>query len=499
MRDFDKLSSEMHSLSSRACRGAMRKFAMAAICFSAISWFAHYANAQGEVSIGSGFNNPWGVAVDRNGNVFVADTGNSAVKEILAVGGYTTVKTLGSGFNSPKGVAVDGNGNVFVADTGNGAVKEILEAGGYTTIKTLETNWTPNPFPQPVAVTVDGSGNVYVADLTYESIAELPASGGYTAINTLGVFAGAPVGVAVDAFGNVFVANEGSTVLKISAGCQNSASCVSNLGSGFGIVYAVAVDWGNNVYVSSQNATGNGTLKEIVASGGYSSIKTLLPGNGPLGLSVALNGDVYLSYIGIPTITEIVAPGSTAGFSISGTAPNIAPGATTGNISTIAVTPAGGFTGSVALTAAITSSPAGAQYPPTLSFGTTSPVSITGTTAGTGILTISTTAATTAALDHPKRHGVPWYAAGGATLACLLFFGIPVRRRRWQTLLGLVVLLLVLTGGVLACSGGGGNSSGGGGGGGTTNPGTTAGTYTVTVTGTSSTTTGTGTITFTVE
>ena len=58
--------------------------------------------------------------MDGSGNVFVADSGNNAVKEILAAGGYTTVNTLGSGFSlAPTGVAVDGSGNVFVADTDN--------------------------------------------------------------------------------------------------------------------------------------------------------------------------------------------------------------------------------------------------------------------------------------------------------------------------------------------------------------------------------------------
>jgi streptogramin lyase len=59
------------------------------------------------------------VAVDGSGNVFVADSGNNAVKEIVAAGGYITVNILGSGFSRPGGVAVDGGGNVFVADTFN--------------------------------------------------------------------------------------------------------------------------------------------------------------------------------------------------------------------------------------------------------------------------------------------------------------------------------------------------------------------------------------------
>jgi endoglucanase len=189
------------------------------------------------------------------------------------------------------------------------------------------------------------------------------------------------------------------------------------------------------------------------------------------------------------------------GISILGTAVTVKAGATSGNTSTITVRPAGGFTGSVALTAAVTSSPAGAQDLPTLSFGSTSPVAISGTGAGTATLTIGTTAATSGALVQPKRHGVPSYAAGVATLACLLLFGIPARRSSWRTRLGLLVLLVVLAGGAVACGSGGGSGGSGssGGGGGTGNSGTTAGSYTITVTGVSGPTTATGTVTLTVE
>ena len=189
-----------------------------------------------------------------------------------------------------------------------------------------------------------------------------------------------------------------------------------------------------------------------------------------------------------------ITPPVTPSFTISGSAVSLLPGATSGNTSTITVTPSGGFTGSVALTASVTSSPSGAQYPPTLSFGSTTPVSIAGTTAGTATLTISTTASSSAALTYPRRPGVPWYATGGAALACLLLFGIPARRRRWRTMLGMLAFFVALAGGMLACGGGGG-----GGGGGTSNPGTTAGLYTVTVTGASGALTQTGTVTLTVQ
>ncbi len=82
--------------------------------------------------LAAGSNNPSGLAFDTYGNLFVADTGNNAVKELLAAGGYVTVNPVGSGFSAPMGVAVDASGNIFVADTGNNAVKEILagSAGG---------------------------------------------------------------------------------------------------------------------------------------------------------------------------------------------------------------------------------------------------------------------------------------------------------------------------------------------------------------------------------
>jgi hypothetical protein len=142
------------------------------------------------------------------------------------------------------------------------------------------------------------------------------------------------------------------------------------------------------------------------------------------------------------------------------------------------------------LTAAVTSSPAGAQDAPALSFGASTPVSITSATAGTATLTISSTAATSSALVFPGRLGSHWRATG-AVLACFLFFGVPTWRRKSRAVLGLLVLFVIATAGVVACG-----SSGGGG---TSNPGTTAGSYTVTVTATSGATTQTGTVALTVQ
>jgi len=151
----------------------------------------------------------------------------------------------------------------------------------------------------------------------------------------------------------------------------------------------------------------------------------------------------------------------------------VSPGATTGNVSTITVTPSGGFTGAVAMNCAITASPAGAVDLPTCSLATAS-VTIGGATAQTNVLTVSTTPAATA---HSNPANPFWPSAGGAVLALALFFGIPARRRNWRSMLGMLVLFVSI--GAIGCGGGGGS-----GGGTPPNPGTTAGTYSVTVTGT---------------
>jgi hypothetical protein len=152
----------------------------------------------------------------------------------------------------------------------------------------------------------------------------------------------------------------------------------------------------------------------------------------------------------------------------------------------------------VTLTAAITTSPAGAQYLPTLSFGSSGTVSITGSAGQTATLSVSTTAATAGAVTDPMHRRVPWQGAG--VLACVLLFGMPRRGRRQFAKLAMLGFAILLTGGMLACGGGGSGSGSGSGSGGTSTPGTTAGTYVVTVTCISgSTSLSTGTLTLRVQ
>jgi hypothetical protein len=184
--------------------------------------------------------------------------------------------------------------------------------------------------------------------------------------------------------------------------------------------------------------------------------------------------------------TVIAAPPPvTPGFALTGTSITVADAGTPGT-STITITPSGGYTGSVALACSVTSSPAGATDLPTCSV--TQPTAISGTAPVTATLTVTTTASSTAAMHNPLSK---IFGFGGGTMAVVVLFGVPFRRRKWQTMLGLFLLCAAF----LGATGCGGASS-------TTPPpngGTTSGAYVVTVTGTSGTISQTATVAVTVQ
>ena len=136
---------------------------------------------------------PTGVAVDAAGDVFVADYGHSAVKEVLPDG---TINTIGSGFSHPEGVAVDATGDVFVADTATTPSRRFCPTapsspsarGSPTRAAWRWTRPATSSSPTPA---------------TTPSKEVLPGG----TIITIGSGFSDPVGVAVDAAGDVFVAD----------------------------------------------------------------------------------------------------------------------------------------------------------------------------------------------------------------------------------------------------------------------------------------------------
>jgi hypothetical protein len=169
----------------------------------------------------------------------------------------------------------------------------------------------------------------------------------------------------------------------------------------------------------------------------------------------------------------------TAGtFTVSATNATVSSPGQSGS-STVTITPSN-YTGTIKFNCVQATGPSGANSAdgpicsvPAATVTGASPVMVTAT--------FSTTAATSGAVSFPPL----WYrAGGGVSLACLVFFGVPGRRRRAAAMISLLAFLTLTAG--LACGGGGGSSS-------STpppvsNPGTTTGTYTFTLTGTDSVT-----------
>ena len=142
------------------------------------------------------FTDPIGVAVDGDGNVYVADNNNHTIRKITPAGVVTTLAgTAGSSgsadgtgadarFNSPSGVAVDGGGNVYVAEYSNHTIRKITPAGVVTTLvgAANESGFSDGrgPFARfyaPYGVAVDGDGNVYVADYANHAIRKVTPAG----------------------------------------------------------------------------------------------------------------------------------------------------------------------------------------------------------------------------------------------------------------------------------------------------------------------------------
>ncbi len=232
--------------------------------------------------VSSGIFDPQGIAVDGSGNVFIADTGNQAIKEWLAAS--NTVTTLvSSGLFLPRGVAVDSAGNVYIADSENYEVKEWIAASN--TVITLVSSG----LSEPQGVAVDGAGNVYIADTDNYAIKEWLAASN-TVITLVSSELNQPYGVAVDGLGNVYIADTFNHAIKEWIAASNTVTTL--VSSGLSYPYGVAVDGSGNVFITD---TGNQAIKEWLAA---SNTVTTLVSSGllaPKSVAADGSGNLYIA------------------------------------------------------------------------------------------------------------------------------------------------------------------------------------------------------------
>jgi len=192
------------------------------------------------------FWDPSGVAVDKAGILYVADSANRTIRQVTPDGVVSTLagraehsgSADGTGTNAlfgrPTGVAVDNVGNVYVADRDNHTIRKVTAGGVVTTLAGLAGSYgsvdgtgSAARFHFPSDVAVDSAGNVYVADNNNETIRRVTPGGVVTTLAGLAEHTGSadgtgsaarfasPRGVAVDDAGNLYVADfDNDTIRK---------------------------------------------------------------------------------------------------------------------------------------------------------------------------------------------------------------------------------------------------------------------------------------------
>jgi len=269
------------------------------------------------------FTFPIGIAVDSSNNAYVADTLDNSIRKIDASAVVTTFAgetqgyANGTGqlaeFNRPYGIAVDSNGNVYVADTYNNVIRKVTPSQAVTTFAGEgsagygDGTGTAAYFDQPAGVAVDSSGNVYVADGS-NYIRKISPSAVVTTIagnGTAGYADGAaasaefdtPYGVAVDSSGNVYVADTyNNRIRKIST--SGTVSTVAGSTSGyldstgtsaeFNYPAYLIFDSSGNLYVSD---SGNNAVRKVTTAGVVTTLATV---RSPYGIAITSTGDLLV-------------------------------------------------------------------------------------------------------------------------------------------------------------------------------------------------------------
>ena len=272
-----------------------------------VSTFAGMAGSTGStdgVGTNALFSHPTGVAVDKSNNVYVADLNNSTIRKITPDGTVSTLAGLAGNngstdatgsaarFYNPSGLAVDNNGNVYVADSNNETIRKITPTGTVSTLAGLalaygsvDATGSAARFHYPSGVAVDNARNIYVADTVNSTVRKVTSGGVVTTLAGFSGSAGAadgtgsaarfyyPNGVAVDSAGNVYVADTSNHIIRkvTPAGVVTTLAGLSgHNGTNDGIGSIVRFKWPDGLAIDS---TGN----ILIADGGNQTIRATQP------------------------------------------------------------------------------------------------------------------------------------------------------------------------------------------------------------------------------
>ncbi len=246
------------------------------------------------------FNAPKGIAIDSAGVLYVADTLNHLIRCITPAGEVTTVAgtripaftdgiASAARFNQPTGIAIDADGNLYIADSGNNRVRKI------DTVNDVSTLAGPTDLDSPQDVAIDSAGNIFVADLNNDRIRKIAPDGTISTLAGTG-FSG-PAGVAVDSADHVYVADrDGHRIVRVDPAGQIAVlaglldSPGSNDGSGtdtrFNGPSGLAVDSAGTIFVADRD---NHRMRKINLAARTVVAATGLNGTDPIAVEVDLS------------------------------------------------------------------------------------------------------------------------------------------------------------------------------------------------------------------
>ena len=273
---------------------------------------ANSGSSQDGVGGNARFESPHGIGIDGSGNLYVGDTGNHTIRKVTSAGVVSTIagttrmpgNTDGSGaaalFGDPVGVAVDGQGNVYVADGSSNTIRELTPAGTGWFVSTIagqsgvagtnDGTGTNALLNNPTGIAADLAGNLYVADSVNNTIRMISPQGSNWVVSTIAGQPGSsgsagglgpnaqfnyPAGVAVDGSGNLFVADLYNNLIREIQpdGTNWMVSTIAGAGPSSPFIYpnSVGVDSNDNVFVGQFL----GVIAEIVPVGGGWSVSDI--------------------------------------------------------------------------------------------------------------------------------------------------------------------------------------------------------------------------------
>ncbi|MEU6273045.1 NHL repeat-containing protein [Streptomyces populi] len=305
----------------------------------------------GGPAVGTKLSSPRGVAVDREGNLYIADLSNHRIRKVTPGGIITTVAGNGqAGFvsdggpavatklHTPQSVAVDGSGSLYIADYSNHRVRKVTPDGIITTVAgNGQAGFVSDGGPavatklhHPIGVAVDGSGSLYIADYSNHRVRKVTPDGIITTVAGNGqagfVSDGGPAvatklhhpwGLAVDEDGNLYIGDRynhrvrkvtPSGIITTVAG-NGIASYVADGGPAVATSLhyptGVAVDRSGNLYIGDghnhrvRKVTPGGIITTVAGNGIAGYVADGGPAVGqqlyyPYSVAVAPSGDLYI-------------------------------------------------------------------------------------------------------------------------------------------------------------------------------------------------------------